>query len=92
MKITVSQDHINRGVRQDTCACPIALAVSEALPKDNRDTVTVRNSSNLYIGEDWVPIDDDRVKDFIIRFDANVDPKWLEPFDFELDYAVEEKE
>jgi hypothetical protein len=30
--ITVTQDHINKGVKQDCWSCPIALAIQDAMP------------------------------------------------------------
>ena len=40
MKITVTQDHINKGYRFNTDRCPIALAVREKFPNA---TVSVTN-------------------------------------------------
>jgi len=90
MTIQVTQEHINRGIRGDCGSCPIALAIQEALPKLG---INVQVLHVLIQGE-IVPLPS-RARWFIADFDTNprdedADIKWLEPFDFELDYEEEE--
>lgn len=79
MRISVTQDHIDRGVKGDSCYCPVAIAMREA---DYRSPKVGRVSVRF----DWdggravlpVPYS---VKTFVYRFDAGLDV-W--PFEFEL--------
>jgi len=87
MKITVSQDHIDNGIKADCGACPVALALYEVIP--NKVIVVYPEYVKISRETAFLPR---HVTNFIRNFDTTEHPKWLEPFDFELDYEVEEKE
>lgn len=66
MIIKVTQDHINRGDRQNKKACPIALAINEAL----NDECEVWKE-NIYIPGTTYKIDP-LLKEWIIKFDGRL--------------------
>ena len=76
MKISVTQDHINRGTKQDCSSCPVALAVQETC-----------NSPTLWAGYQNIQLPNrctitpPEVKDFMTRFDKNLP---VSPFTFEV--------
>ncbi len=85
MKITVSQQHINDGVRCDSGACPVANALHDVI--HNKDIAVARTF--VIINDEQIDLPS-KVEDFIKSFDnPDQDPKWLEPFSFELDYEPE---
>lgn len=88
MKIQVKQEHINKGIRGDFGSCPIALAIREAL-----------SGKYVDVGVGFCKVEGEtaslpsEVRRFIVIFDDSIqDRKWLEPFEFELDYEPKEKE
>lgn len=50
MKIHVTQEHINKGRRRNVNACPIALALREALhlPKYEKDPMAIMVNADYY--------------------------------------------
>lgn len=84
MKITVTQEHINRAemarfCRRDyraICQCPIAMAMKEKFPDDDQlrvmEGVVVTSTHRM-----WLP---DKAKEFIRCFDAEVP---VSPIEFE---------
>ena len=93
--VSITQDHINRGLRGHCGRCPVALAIKDAVrgqAKRFRGKVEVFNSrANIrsYDGERtalagrWVmPLD---VGDFIYDFDIGGRGPRVRPFTFTLD-------
>ena len=79
--ITVTRDHIRKGVVNDEECCPIALALQEA----GSGGVKVKRHNILFYGEPiplvtWLPQSAMR---FIKRFD---DGEHVEPFKFYVPY------
>lgn len=80
MKIYVTQEHINRGIKNDCIRCPVALALFDAFPNTKRVDV---DTGTLF----WTNSMGDRnwsktprsVWRFINRFDRGSDVK---PFAF----------
>lgn len=79
MKIEVTQEHIDRGIRGSTSDCPIALACpSEMMPLVGRWIVlTIAGKRRVY------DLSDDAAY-FAYRFDVGLA---VEPFSFEIDEA-----
>lgn len=77
MRINVTQEHIDRGVRGDCAACPIALATTEVI----HERVGVVGLH--IIDNDGIPIKETTVKmrQFMDNFD---DGKPVQPFSFNL--------
>lgn len=76
MNISVTQEHINRGVTNDCGKCPVALALSDAFPSQ---TITVEYLK-IHIGAMWIETPDP-VREFLPNFD------WgdkVVPFSFDL--------
>ncbi len=87
MKINVTANHIDSGIKCDSGACPVALALQEAFP--DKKWIYVDMWKMQIGGYHTEP--PESVSEFIDKFDNPYqDPKWLEPFDFELDYEPEE--
>jgi hypothetical protein len=79
VKIAVSRKHIERGLRQHNCSCPIALAIAEAL---GRDDVRVSNHE-VAIGDGRARLPLNAIH-FIEDFDGGYPRSDLAPFEFEL--------
>lgn len=76
MKIQVTQEDIDKGIRQAPCSCPVGRAVKREI--DGCVSVgyaTVATEEKLY----WLP---DEVSNFIFNFDRGIIVK---PFEFELE-------
>lgn len=76
--IEVTQEHIDNGKCKDCSACPIALAVSEALPGHRHINVSLSSivvDGNLYYRLSNIE------KSFIDAFDYN---RSVSPFSFKL--------
>lgn len=77
MKIEVTQDDINRGIRSSYCECPIALALQRKL-----------SISDIEVGDTSICVNKikyrhtDETLDFISEFDEG---EYVEPFTFELE-------
>lgn len=84
--ITVTAQHIAKGGRDSYRRCPVARAVSEALP--GVELVAV-DSARVSLGFGWPQYREidlpDAATRFIEAFDLG-DP--VEPFSFELDYPA----
>jgi len=77
MKVTVTQQHIDKGVKGSCGFCPIALAIKEAF---NTDYVLV--ASDLDIGESIRDFPTpEEVQQFYCDFDRG---QPVQPFTFEL--------
>jgi len=93
MKISVTQDHISAGKKEDCQKCPIALAITEALPGihvsvfgDLKSTCNAPvEFRNAYVRLDgiahYLPRD---AASFIDDFDYS---RKVHPFEFELEYS-----
>jgi len=83
--ITVTAEHIARGVADSCDHCPVALAIREALPHGPGLWV---DSAHVTVGKPghWTEVDlPDTVTHFIEAFDGG-DP--VRPFTFDLDYPA----
>lgn len=86
MKVTVTQDHIDNGVKHSTITCPIALAT-----KDLLDSVVSVGATEIHT---WDSVTDDmdtysmpaEAKRFIVEFD---DGHPVLPFEFEAIKVLE---
>lgn len=83
MVINVTQDHIDKGIPFNVCACPVALAIKPHVKP--RHYVAVKSyviglwHTNHTLVESWdLP---QAVQDFIDAFDCG---KSVQPFSFEL--------
>lgn len=74
MLIQVTQSHIARGTRHDFTACPIALALYDALG-DNLDRYVLDDIFNVHLPEQTI--------DWMCQYDMGA---IVLPIDFELDY------
>ena len=86
LKVNVTQEHINKGERHSTSACPIAWALKDVLPADSC-AVNVRASVAVWFRNSdyyraWLPRS---AQDFVVEFDNGQD---VSPFSFELDADV----
>lgn len=78
-KIQVKQIHINTGEKEDCRFCPVALALSDAMPEFCWE-----------VRRHWIVINNELIKmpiivqDFISAFDSG---QPVEPFEFELETA-----
>ena len=80
IRIHVTQEHIDNGIRDSCLQCPIALALLEALPIHDvwvhKEEISIFDAtSNKVYGPNL------QVRDFITRFDAGEE---VEPFSFTL--------
>lgn len=78
MKIKVTQDDIDCGVRKVKSACPVALATK--LHFSNADVIV--DYDTLFIGYEWFTLPEE-AKDFINNFDNGDE---VEPFEFEVNH------
>jgi len=82
MKIYVTQDHINRGLKSDCARCPVALALGEALNlPHNRISV---DPDEIWVGGEGVIETPPEVANFVYDFDEG---KLVHPFEFDLEFA-----
>jgi len=72
----VTKEHIAVGQKNNTCFCPVALAIRE---KITNCYVTVNNFTAI-LGEDYYTLPKP-VSDFIEKFDNNLE---VSPLEFEL--------
>ena len=83
MKIEVTQAHIDAGRPGNCCACPVALAIQEALPKvwnvSVASFIRLKATDGTYV-DCLVP---PAVSVFIDAFDDG-GPKRVQPFTFNL--------
>lgn len=97
MRIRVTQDHIDRGVKCDCIACPVALAVRDAMPGFNvevsLDEIIVHKIIQVVDTSDFSVIYDSienrfsvphEVADFIRKFDEPIEQVGIHPFEFDL--------
>lgn len=80
IELSVTQEHIRKGQKEDACNCPIALALKEALP--NWQHVEVDGDIRVTALDEEFSCDaDEQMAAFIERFDEGlaVEPfkKWL---------------
>lgn len=80
MKVSVTQDHIDRGLRHSAGFCPIALAMNEQHGPGH----LVATCESLFTNEDgvvaWLKMPSE-ADDFIGKFDTG-EP--VQPFEFEV--------
>ena len=85
--INVTAGHIARGEPENCEACPVALAIMDALPSAGVPSVGPSEVTFRVAVDKWVDIDLPRaVSDFIETFDGGTAD--VEPFTFELDYPA----
>ena len=86
MKFSVTQAHIDTGVREDPLSCAVALCLKEQLPPDcglDLDAVkTDRVRFSDADGHDYEWFMPPEVERWIVKFD---DGKEVQPFEFELE-------
>lgn len=76
MLIKVTQDHIDRGEKDNCLGCPVALALAEAIGEE------INVQTDEFEGPDSGTIDlPDSVKLFVDSFDEGLP---VHPFEFEL--------
>lgn len=83
VKISVTQDHINLGVRHGAAVCPIARAVREQI--DGASFVTVKSYVSLYSQHEDRSISytlPNEARLFMERFDEGLS---VQPFEFEME-------
>lgn len=85
MKVEVTQKHIDSGVKNNTCLCPIALAIRDKnkgnaiVTSHEVETTSDSWTSDTLIVTRWLlPT---KAMAFINKFDSNMS---VEPFEFEL--------
>lgn len=84
MKVTVTQDHINRGTREKCRSCPIALAIND-VPNFSGAFVGTELASFMHrYGGAQIKSLPNSAKIFISQFDQGAH---VEPFEFELDFT-----
>ena len=85
--VTVPQDHIDRGERQNGESCPVALAITRRMPKWTEvDVGETMFTFVLPSGERDTSFLPEEACHFIASFDAG---KPVEPFTFALDRCEE---
>lgn len=77
MKVSVTREHIKKGLRFNYVRCPITLAIREAL--NTSDVFTFHNE--VKIKGIWFDLPDS-ARAFIHYFDTKKKP--VEPFEFEI--------
>lgn len=94
IKVEITKNIIQRGVKNSVCKCPIALALVNALQKAGL------NTSRIHVLYDEVMIITNNIKtriefpqliaEFIREFDNSSfeEQKLLEPFNWEFEYNV----
>ncbi len=86
MIIKVTQKHINEGIREDSCMCPVALAIKDRLA--GRCSVSAVDVEEHYIFTGSAHCAAPRsVKRFINRFDKN-GRNSVKPFNFKLNINI----
>ena len=79
MKVQVTQDDIIKGVRGDSCFCPIARAVSRRFPgkkiKVEYNYVSVGHGKWYLMAKEG--------KDFVQNFDC-FGPRFVKPIEFDM--------
>jgi hypothetical protein len=78
MKIEVTQEHIEKGVPEEECNCPIALAIRDAFNVEELE-VSV-NATVIRVGFDHCPTPEE-AEAFVCDFD---DGRSVRPFTFDL--------
>ena len=90
MIVKVTEEHIEKGIREDCLNCPVALAIYEMLPYPYSPSVSTRHNRGAAVvlsnkdDVNWnllIPIEGDVIYDFIMNFDNGY---YVEPFEFEL--------
>lgn len=76
MKIEVTARDIEKGLPEDKCGCPVALAIRRATGLE----VSVWCSMSVKVGREYIDLPDE-AEDFINRFDQG-EP--VQPFTFDL--------
>lgn len=94
MKISVTQEHISAGKKEDCQKCPIALAIIEVLPDTHvsvfADLKSVCNAPAQF-RDAYVRINGEarylprEASDFIDSFDCG---RPVVPFEFDLEYSL----
>ena len=80
--VKVSEDHIKNGIQEDSCACPVALALAEMRVASGKD-VSVEETG-VEIGDTIYDCSDKLIR-FIRDFDENgLDGKEVYPRSFYL--------
>jgi hypothetical protein len=82
VKITVTQEDIDRGQRKSMTKCPVARAVQAATGAEH---VSVARST--IVVDFWSGVRPDVVAEFIKRYDYGFD---VQPFEFDMDFEPQE--
>lgn len=83
LKIDVTAEDIAKGIQNDCEACPIALALSRAVP--GADFIEVDGDANYELDDvTYYARFPESAKNFVTRFDAG---ETVEPFTFEAEFA-----
>lgn len=85
MKIIVNPDHIKRGRRGLCWACPVALAIAEALGGSCNPWISPEAIFITRHGRQVALSIPETVVEFMTRFDAG---RSVQPFEFELSVAA----
>jgi hypothetical protein len=89
--ISVTQDHIQRGTREDSTQCPISLAIMEQIPgvtyaQSNMSSILFEKGEKGFVS-DHLP---ESVDEFIFAYDRD-DKGWYRPFEFTFTYKQKYK-
>lgn len=81
--ITVTQETIDKAVRNDSTSCAVAVAIKETIPDATHISVDLHTIRlTMRNGNRWAYVPPQRVADYIVAFDAG---DTLHPFAFVLD-------
>lgn len=88
MKIKVTREDIDRGIRSSKCYCPIALAVNRETgfeTKVGRNSVSFWSPTTMDTGYLSTAVLPDKAVAFISEFDSSfLDTNLLDEFEFDL--------
>lgn len=89
MIINVTQEHIAKGLKGNSCQCPVALALNEAFEGKYVASVGAL-TADLYIKKDRLFVLErlaslpQEATNFIMRFDKE---KFVQPFSFDIEFT-----
>lgn len=90
LKIEVTEDDINNGVKYHPCRCPIALAVIRALDVPVCDVEVENNIYISYLSKQFVYHDPTgEIQYFITAYDHD---RLVVPFEFEAEFKLVEND
>lgn len=93
LKISVTQEDIEKGIKQDCTKCPIARAVNRALIENNLQPLSCEVEGPIKLMDwhnDYVMIDKEQAKKINIFINDFDDERKVQPFEMEVKFEQRE--